>query len=55
MRADRMSAYQQWDLDLMNALKNEARGGIEPLRHEARAGAARFSSGKGRGGSFEEI
>ena len=55
MRADRMSAYQQWDLDLVNALKNEARGGLEPLRHESRAGAARFSSGKGRGGSFEEI
>jgi enoyl-CoA hydratase len=55
MRADRMSAYQQWDLDLVSALKNEARGGIEPLRHEARAGATRFSSGKGRGGSFEEI
>ncbi len=55
MRADRMSAYQQWDLDLVNALKNEARGGIEPLRYEARAGAARFSGGKGRGGSFKEI
>jgi enoyl-CoA hydratase len=52
VRADRMSAYQQWDLDLVNALKNEARGGIEPLRHEARAGAARFAGGKGRGGSF---
>lgn len=55
MRADRMSAYQQWDLDLVSALKNEARGGMEPLRHEARTGAARFAGGKGRGGSFEEI
>jgi len=55
MRADRMSAYQQWDLDLVSALKNEARGGIEPLRQESRAGATRFAGGKGRSGSFEEI
>jgi enoyl-CoA hydratase len=50
-----MSAYQQWDLDLVEALRNEARGGIEPLRHEARLGATRFASGKGRSGSFQDI
>lgn len=55
LRADRMSAYQQWDLDLVEALKNEGRGGLAPLRAEARAGATRFASGKGRGGSFLDI
>jgi enoyl-CoA hydratase len=55
LRADRMSAYTQWDLDLVEALKNEGRGGLAPLRAEARAGAARFASGKGRGGSFQDI
>lgn len=55
VRADRMSAYQQWDLDLVEALKNEGRGGLAPLRAEARAGATRFAGGKGRGGSFQDI
>jgi enoyl-CoA hydratase len=55
LRADRMSAYQQWDLDLVEALKNEGRGGIAPLRIEARTGAARFAAGAGRKGSFEKI
>jgi enoyl-CoA hydratase len=55
LRADRMSAYLQWDLDLVEALKNEGRGGMAPLRTEARAGAARFANGKGRGGSFQDI
>jgi len=55
MRTDRMSAYKQWDLDLVEALKNEGREGLQPLRAEAKAGAERFASGKGRGGSFEEV
>ena len=55
MRTDRMSAYTQWDLDLVEALKNEGREGLQPLRAEARAGAERFAAGKGRGGSFEDI
>lgn len=55
LRADRLSAYQQWDLDLVEALKNEGRGGLAPLRAEARAGAARFAGGKGRGGSFQDL
>ena len=55
LRADRMSVYKQWDLDLVEALRNEARGGIEPLRQEARLGAARFAGGKGRSGSFQDI
>lgn len=55
MKTDRLSAYKQWDLDLVEALKNEAREGIHPLRAEARNGAARFAAGKGRGGSFDEL
>lgn len=55
MKTDRMSAYQQWDLDLVEALKNEGREGLKPLQAEARSGAARFAAGKGRGGSFEDL
>jgi enoyl-CoA hydratase len=55
MQTDRMSAYKQWDLDLVEALKNEGREGLKPLRAEAQTGAARFASGKGRGGSFEDM
>jgi enoyl-CoA hydratase len=55
MKTDRMSAYKQWDLDLVAALINEGREGLKPLRAEARTGAARFASGKGRGGSFEDL
>lgn len=50
LRADRASAHAQWDTDLAEALKVEGRGGLEPLRREARAGAARFRDGAGRGG-----
>jgi enoyl-CoA hydratase len=55
MKTDRMSAYKQWDLDLVEALENEGREGLKPLRAEAQAGAARFASGKGRGGSFADL
>jgi enoyl-CoA hydratase len=53
MRADRMSSYEQWSLDLDDALANEYRRGIEVIRSgETRAGAERFASGEGRHGSF---
>jgi enoyl-CoA hydratase/carnithine racemase len=55
MRADRMSAHQQWGLDLPDALVNEMKGGLKPLAAETRAGAARFAAGKGRGGDFNSI
>jgi enoyl-CoA hydratase len=55
MRADRLSAYQQWDFDLPEALTNEGRRGLVPLVEETQKGAARFASGKGRGGNFEKI
>jgi enoyl-CoA hydratase len=55
MKTDRQSAYQQWDLDLVDALKNEGREGLKPLRAEAKSGAARFAAGKGRSGSFDDL
>jgi enoyl-CoA hydratase len=53
MKADRMSAYRQWDLNLKDALVNEAIGGKEIIERESVAGARRFAGGAGRGGSFE--
>ena len=55
MRADRASAYRQWDLDFDQALIHEGQGGQAALDNEARHGAARFAGGKGRGGDFSDI
>lgn len=55
MRTDRASAYGQWDLSVAEALIAEAVAGEAPVRDGARAGAARFAGGLGRGGGFEEI
>jgi len=55
MLTDRKSAYDQCGLDLAAALKREGREGLAPLLEGARDGAARFASGKGRGGDFGEI
>ncbi|KPF76518.1 enoyl-CoA hydratase [alpha proteobacterium AAP81b] len=52
LRADRLSAFQQWDRPLDAALNGEAHGGLAPLQAEAVAGAARFAGGAGRGGRF---
>jgi len=52
MRGDRLSAYEQWDLDYASALANELRHGMGALA-EGAAGAARFSSGAGRHGAKE--
>jgi enoyl-CoA hydratase len=54
-RNDRLSAIEQWDLDEDSAVLNEARRGLETLRSgETAAGAARFASGAGRGGKFDQ-
>ncbi len=54
MRSDRLSSYQQWGLDLEQALANELRLGLEVVRSgETRAGAQRFAGGAGRHGSFD--
>jgi enoyl-CoA hydratase len=51
LRHDRLSAYEQHDLPLDEALANELRHGLVALEHEAAAGAARFAAGEGRGGA----
>jgi enoyl-CoA hydratase len=55
LRADRASTHASFDRDLVAALGAEAHGGAAPLVTEARAGAARFAAGKGRGGDFGSI
>lgn len=56
LRGDRMSAYEQWDLAYPEAMANEYIHGRATLASgETQAGAQRFASGKGRGGSFDDI
>src|SRR5262245_61884428 len=55
LRSDRRSSYEQWGLDVAEALVNEGRCGAPALQAEARSGAARFAAGKGRGGSFSDL
>jgi enoyl-CoA hydratase len=51
LRADRMSAYEQWDSSYDDALRNELRHGAAVIESgESRDGAARFASGAGRHG-----
>ena len=51
LRTDRMSSYEQWGLPLTDALANETRQGLIPVRSgETQAGAARFAGGAGRHG-----
>jgi enoyl-CoA hydratase len=53
LRGDRLSAYEQWDLDLNSALANELAHGVQAL-DEAVAGARRFDGGAGRHGRFDD-
>ena len=53
LRADRLSAYQQWDQPLADALAREGAGGYPVVFEEAIAGAERFAKGAGRHGEFE--
>jgi enoyl-CoA hydratase len=55
MRADRRSVYRQEGLGLREAMRYEWDNGVPAVRAEGTAGAARFASGKGRHGNFEEI
>ena len=55
MRHDRLSAYQQWSLDLEGALGREYELGLAVVKSgETVEGATRFARGAGRHGSFEE-
>ena len=52
LRSDRRSSYDQWGLDLTDALTRETALGIDVLRSgETQAGAARFAAGAGRHGA----
>ncbi len=52
LRTDRRSSYQQWDLTFEDALANETRLGLVPIRSgETLEGATRFAGGEGRHGA----
>ena len=56
LRADRASVLESWGFDLSGALANELRHGVDSFSSgEAIEGAGRFSSGRGRHGSFEDV
>jgi len=50
MRADRASAFAQWDLPMADALAQEGARGFGIVEAEGLAGAARFAAGAGRHG-----
>lgn len=52
LRGDRLSAHQQFDMPLPEALANEFRHGLRSLESDAIAGAQKFASGAGRHGAF---
>ncbi|MBW2393536.1 MAG: crotonase/enoyl-CoA hydratase family protein [Deltaproteobacteria bacterium] len=54
MRADRLSAIQQWDQTVPEGLQGEYELGIEVIRSgETQEGATRFREGAGRHGRFD--
>ncbi len=55
MRADRQSAYAAWGKGMREGLALEWASSAAILKAEGIAGAARFASGKGRGGDFGNI
>ena len=55
MRADRRSVRMQEGLTLREAMRKEWYNGVPVFAAEGAAGAARFASGKGRGGNFSDI
>jgi enoyl-CoA hydratase len=55
VRADRLGVYASHGFPTEEALRREWAGGLEALRTEGLAGAARFASGLGRSGDFERI
>ena len=56
LRSDRLSACEQWNLSLEEALENEYRRGLQVIASkETITGATRFASGKGRHGNFDDL
>lgn len=54
MLSDRASAYEQWGLSESAGIQNELKHGAAVLVDGVK-GAAKFASGAGRGGSFEDF
>jgi enoyl-CoA hydratase len=53
LRSDRRSSYEQWGLDMSDAMANETTLGLAVIRSgETSAGASRFADGAGRHGAF---
>ncbi|MGV9198443.1 MAG: crotonase/enoyl-CoA hydratase family protein [Promethearchaeia archaeon] len=53
MRNDRLSAYEQFGMNLEDAMKNEFQYGLKTLRHEEYLqGSKEFQQGKGKHGKF---
>jgi enoyl-CoA hydratase len=56
MRSDRLSSYEQWSMTTAEALRNEFYRGKRVIDSgETVAGAARFVSGGGRHGTFDDF
>lgn len=56
LRSDRLSAYEQWGLSYPEAMANEFSRGMAVIEsRETVEGATRFASGRGRGGSFDDL
>lgn len=56
LRADRLSSYRQWGMDLDAALVQEYELGWAVIQSgETRDGATRFARGKGRHGDFSDL
>jgi enoyl-CoA hydratase len=53
MRQDRLSVLEQHGLPEQDAMAGELRHGLVSLQADAAAGAARFTAGQGRHGSFD--
>jgi enoyl-CoA hydratase len=55
LRSDRLSVYEQWDLQFDDAMQNEFRLGMQTVESgESKQGAARFAAGEGRHGRPSE-
>ncbi|MFQ5352394.1 MAG: crotonase/enoyl-CoA hydratase family protein [Candidatus Binatia bacterium] len=53
LRADRLSAHEQWGREMGDAIRDECRRGMTVIASgETAAGAARFLAGEGRHGEF---
>jgi enoyl-CoA hydratase len=55
LRHDRLSVLEQYGLTEAEALSAEWRHGMVSFEADAAAGARRFATGAGRGGSFSDI